>query len=161
MDALSLPGELDGAGDMIEQARGAPGLGFVLAFARDLTGEGDCAIGEATQAIAPGNRHIGAVVKPRVQIGSQRAFRAMTPDRTLERIQRHDIAGALPDRAEMRPRISKASPQTFRASRVARNFSVGVRIRNSAAASWLPASARSSASAVKKLIDSACSAAAN
>jgi len=68
MDALSLPGELDGAGDMIEQARGAPGLGFVLAFARDLTGEGDRAIDEAMQAIAPGNRHIGAVVEPRVQV---------------------------------------------------------------------------------------------
>jgi hypothetical protein len=30
-------------------------------------------------------------------------------------------------------------------------------MRSSAAASWLPASARSSASAVRKLIDSACS----
>jgi hypothetical protein len=57
----------------------------------------------------------------------------------------------------MPPRISSASPQTLRASRVARNFSVGVRMRSSAAASWLPASARSSASAVRKLIDSACS----
>src|SRR3569623_1409414 len=57
----------------------------------------------------------------------------------------------------MPPRISKASPQTFRASRVARNFSVGVKMRSNAAASWLPASARSSASAVRKLIASACS----
>ncbi len=57
----------------------------------------------------------------------------------------------------MPPRISSASPQTLRASRVARNFRVGVRMRSSAAASWLPASPRSSASAVRKLIDSACS----
>src|SRR5438270_783397 len=57
----------------------------------------------------------------------------------------------------MPPRISKASPQTLRASRVARNFKVGVRMRSSAAASWLPPSARSSTSAVRKLIDSACS----
>src|SRR6202000_2719177 len=57
----------------------------------------------------------------------------------------------------MPPRISRATPHTLRASRVARNFNVGVRMRNNAAASWLPASARSSASAVRKLIDSACS----
>jgi hypothetical protein len=58
----------------------------------------------------------------------------------------------------MPPRISSASPQTFRASRVERNFNTGVRMRKSVAASWLPSrSARSSAVAVWKHSESACS----
>ena len=37
-----------------------------------------------------------------MQIGGERRFGAMAADRALQRIDRDDVAGAFPDRAEMR-----------------------------------------------------------
>src|SRR5436305_12453231 len=86
---------------MIEQAGSMPRLGFVVGSASHFARKTYRAIGETAQAIAPGLRHGGAVVEPCMQIGRERALRAMTADGALERIERDDVAGAFPDRAKM------------------------------------------------------------
>ena len=65
---------------MIEQARGAPRLGFIFGTRRDLARETDRAIGEAVQTIAPGLRHRGAIIEPGMQIGGECGFRAVATD---------------------------------------------------------------------------------
>jgi hypothetical protein len=86
---------------MIKQAGGAPRLGFIVGVPGHLAGEADRAVGEIAQAVAPGLRHVGAVVEAGVQIRGQRGIGTMTADRPLQRIEGDDIAGAFPDRAEM------------------------------------------------------------
>ena len=66
-----------------------------------LARKADGAVGEIAQTIAPGLRHIGAVVEPGMQIGGKRGIGAMAADRALQRIERDDVAGAFPDRTEM------------------------------------------------------------
>jgi hypothetical protein len=53
------------------------------------------------QFVAPGLRYLGAVIKPRMQICGKRGFRAVTADGAPQCVQRDDVAGAFPDRAEM------------------------------------------------------------
>ena len=52
--------------------------------------------------MAPGDRHVGRIIQPRMQIGRQRIVRAMPADRARQRIDGDDVAGAFPDRTEMR-----------------------------------------------------------
>src|ERR1700732_5042754 len=87
---------------MIEQTGGAPRLGFVFAAPGDLAGKTDGAIGELAQAITPGARHVGAVVEPSMEVGSKCGVGAMPADRPRQRVDSDDVAGALPDRTEMR-----------------------------------------------------------
>ena len=101
VNAPALPGQRDRAGDMIEQTGGAPRVALIVGSAGDLARKADGAVGQFAQAIAPGLRHIGAVVEPGVQIGGERRIGAVAADRALQRIDRDDIAGAFPDRAEM------------------------------------------------------------
>ena len=70
-------------------------------MAGDLAGEANRAIGKTAQTVAPSLRHIGAVVEPGVQIRRKCCLGAVAADRAPQRIQRDDIAGAFPDRAEM------------------------------------------------------------
>src|SRR5690242_18950926 len=102
MDARGLPGERHRACDMIEQAGGAPRLNLLIAAASDLARKGNRTVGDFVQVIAPALRHSGAVIKARVQVGTDRRIGAMASDRPAQRIDSHDVAGALPDRAEMR-----------------------------------------------------------
>src|SRR5260370_28779519 len=87
---------------MIKQAGGAPRFGFVVAARRHLASKADGAIYEIAQTVAPGLRHIGAVVEAGVKVGGERGIRAVAADRAMQSVDRNDIAGALPDRAEMR-----------------------------------------------------------
>ena len=102
VDAAAFPGQRHCACDMIEQAGGAPRVGLVVGPAGDLARKADGAVGEIAQAIAPGLRHVGAVVEAGMQIGGKRRVGAVAADRALQRIDRDDVAGAFPDRAEMR-----------------------------------------------------------
>jgi hypothetical protein len=112
-----------------------------------------------------------------VQIGGQCRLGAVAADRALQRVDRHDIAGAFPDRAEMgiaqQPRgdefldIPNAPAHLQRVAADLSGISASREILRSASgfAATPPRpgcrpSARSSASAVTKLIDSACSVAA-
>src|SRR6516162_3506824 len=102
MDVPGLPCKGNRACDMIEQAGGASRLGLVLAARGNLTGKTCGAIGQFAQAIAPALRNSGTVIEPRMQVCGERRIGAMASDRPRKRIDRDDVAGALPDRAEMR-----------------------------------------------------------
>jgi len=54
------------------------------------------------QAAAPSYRHIGTVIETGMQIGRECGVSAMAADRALQRIDRDDVAGAFPDRPEVR-----------------------------------------------------------
>src|SRR5581483_12461399 len=81
---------------------GAPRIAFIVGVRGDFAGKADGAVDEAPQAVTPGLRHSAALIQPRMQISRERRLRAMASDRALERIERDDVAGAFPDRAEMR-----------------------------------------------------------
>ena len=98
----AFPGQRHRAGDMIQQTGRAPGIALIVGFGGDLPRKADGAIGEIAETLAPGLRHIGAVVQAGVQIGGERGIGAVAADRALQRIDRDDVAGAFPDRTEMR-----------------------------------------------------------
>ncbi len=52
---------------------------------------------QAMQAVTPNMRDARCVVETGMQVRVKRCFGAVTADRALERIERHDVAGALPD----------------------------------------------------------------
>ena len=102
VDTVRLPGERNGAGDVIEQAGGTTGVGLVL----DLP---------ATSRAKPTARSTRPRRLSRQACGtealsSSRAcrsadsadFRAVAANRAAERIDSDDVAGAFPDGAEMR-----------------------------------------------------------
>ena len=76
-------------------------LGLVVHTRSKLAGKGDRAIRQMARPITPGLLHRAYLVEPGVQIGGERGFRAMAADGALERIERDDVAGAFPDRAEV------------------------------------------------------------
>src|SRR3954447_24129857 len=53
VNAMCLPGERDGAGNMIEQAGGTARIGLIVGLSRDLACEADRAIGESVKPVAP------------------------------------------------------------------------------------------------------------
>src|SRR5690242_10004126 len=80
VDAMALRGEHDRACGMIEQAGGAPRLGLIVGARGDLPRKADGAVDESAQAVAPGDRYGSAVVEPGMQVGAERAVRAMAAD---------------------------------------------------------------------------------
>src|SRR6185295_5375643 len=54
------------------------------------------------EAVAETLRNPGTFAQPRMQVRAERAFGMMPADRARHRIERDDVAGALPDRPEMR-----------------------------------------------------------
>src|SRR4051794_22621199 len=100
MDAPALPSQRHGAGNMIQQAGGAPRVALIV-LARDLARKADGAIAQLAQTVAPGLRHIGAVVEAGVQVSGECRFRTVAADRALQRVDSDDVAGAFPDRTEM------------------------------------------------------------
>src|SRR6266404_6636664 len=101
VDAAAFPSQRYRTGDMIQQAGGAPRVGLVFDPAGDVARKATGALGQIAQTIAPSLRHIGAVVEAGVQIGGESSVGTVAADRAFQRIDRDDIAGAFPDRAEM------------------------------------------------------------
>src|SRR3569833_688335 len=102
MDATRHPGKGYRASEEKKQAGCTARVGLVVGVRGNGAREADGSIDKDAQLIAPSLLHLGALVEPCMQIGRKRRFRAMTPDCALQGIQRDDVAGALPARAEVR-----------------------------------------------------------
>lgn len=92
---LRLPGERDGAGDVIEHAGGAARFRLVLALPRDLLRQRDGALDRVLEAVAMRLRRNLRLADAREKIGAERAFGVMTTDGARDGIERDDIARAL------------------------------------------------------------------